>query len=297
MIKIFPGFRNFRPERYLEYPPHQGNEQLIEEFFFQFIETQKNHNIGKKIYYIPIFWTNYFMKKNYGKNIRFLKIVTRVFNFLTKKMNKFTIVQFAGGTKVPLDNTIIFSCAGSYLSEIGKNSLYVPIPLVSKNHNQVNIENKKYKVGFVGRDTHTCRQKIVEQLSGLKDYNIKIVNDYNNISEFESIVNNSIFSLCPRGTSPTSFRLYEALEMGSIPIYISDEFWLPFKDYINWEEFCILVKPDSIDKIPFIVDSLIKESKHIDMIVKGKEAFNKFFTMEKVSEEIIKYLSNTNEKN
>ena len=109
MIKIFPGFKNFRPERYLEYPPHQGKEQLIEEFFFQFIKTQKNHNIGKKIYYIPIFWTNYFIKKNYGKNIRFLKIITKVFNFLTK-MNKFTVVQFAGGTKVPLDNTIIFLC-------------------------------------------------------------------------------------------------------------------------------------------------------------------------------------------
>ena len=131
---------------------------------------------------------------------------------------------------------------------------------------------------------------MVEQLSGLKDYNIKTVNDYNNISEFESIMNNSIFSLCPRGTSPTSFRLYEALEMGSIPIYISDEFWIPFKDYIDWKEFCIFIKPDSINKIPFIVDSLIKESKHIEMISKGQKVYKDYFTNEKICEYIIKIL-------
>jgi len=298
LIKVFPGLKYFRPKRYLKYPPHQEEEEkLIEEFFFQFIKKDKNNHISKKIYYIPIFWTNYFMKKNYGKNIRFLKIFIKLFNFFTKKMTKFTIVQFAGGTKVPLDNTIIFSSAGSYLSDIGTNSLYVPIPLISKSHKRVSVKNKKYKVGFVGRDTHTCRQDLAQHFSAMKDYKIKIVDDYNNVSEFENIMHNSIFSLCPRGTSPTSFRLYEALESGSIPIYISDEFWLPFNDSLEWEEFCIFLKPEEINRIPFIVDSLIEESKHLEMITKGKKAHKNYFTMEKTSHEIITYLNNANEKN
>ena len=297
LIKVFPGLKQFRPKWYSEYPPHQEDEELIEEFFFQFIKKGQKKGNSKKIYYIPIFWTNYFMTKNYGKNIRFLKIFIKFFNFFTKKLKKFTIVQFAGGTKVPLENTIIFSSAGSHLSDIGKNSLYIPIPLISKSHSQVSVENKKYKVGFVGRDTHTCRQDLAQQLSGMKDYKIKIVDDYNNISEFEDIMNNSIFSLCPRGTSPTSFRLYEALESGSIPIYVSDEHWLPFNDFLEWEEFCILLKPDEISKIPFIVDNIIKESKHLEMITKGKKAHENYFTLEKTSYQIITYLHNAHEKN
>lgn len=293
MIRTIPGLKHFRPKRYLEYPPHQGDEKLIEEFFFQFIKKNRDLSISKNIYYIPIFWTNYFMKNNYGKNIRFLKIFIKFFNLLTKKLKKFTIVQFAGGTKVPLDNTIIFSSAGSHLSNKGKDSLYVPIPLISKSHEPVNIENKKYKVGFIGRNTHTCRQELAEQFLEIEDYKIKIVDDYNNISEFENIMNNSIFSLCPRGTSPTSFRLYEALDSGSVPIYISDEFWVPFKNKLNWEEFCIFLHPDDIGKIPIVVDDLIKQSKHLEMIIKGKEAYENFFTAEKTSQEIIKYLAHS----
>ena len=41
----------------------------------------------------------------------------------------------------------------------------------------------------------------------------------------------------PRGYGPTSFRLYESIEMQSIPIYISDEFILPYSNIIDWENF------------------------------------------------------------
>ena len=38
----------------------------------------------------------------------------------------------------------------------------------------------------------------------------------------------SVFGLAPRGYGPTSFRLYETMQMDAVPIYISDVFWLPF---------------------------------------------------------------------
>ena len=290
MIKILPGLKHFRPKRHLEYPPHQGEENLIEEFFFQFIKKNNQYRKSNKIYYIPIFWTNYFIKNNYGKNIRLLKIFIRIFNFFTKKFTKFTIVQYAGGTKVPIDNTIIFSSAGSYLSQIGENSDYVPIPLISKSHKQPNIENKKYKVGFIGRNTHRFREELFKNFSKMEDYKIEIVEKYNNITKFEDVLNNSIFTLCPRGTSPTSFRLYEAIESGSVPIYISDEFWLPFENKINWNEFCIFINPNEINQIPTVVDSLIESSKYKEMAKKGKEVYENFFTMEKISQEIIRII-------
>ena len=33
----------------------------------------------------------------------------------------------------------------------------------------------------------------------------------------------SLFSLCPRGYGPTSFRLYESIQLGSIPVYIAED--------------------------------------------------------------------------
>jgi hypothetical protein len=33
----------------------------------------------------------------------------------------------------------------------------------------------------------------------------------------------SVFHLCPRGNGPSSYRLYEALQADTIPIYIWDE--------------------------------------------------------------------------
>ena len=33
--------------------------------------------------------------------------------------------------------------------------------------------------------------------------------------------------------------MYEAIQFGCIPIYISDEFWLPFSNKIEWEKLRI----------------------------------------------------------
>jgi hypothetical protein len=51
-------------------------------------------------------------------------------------------------------------------------------------------------------------------------------------------MDNSKYALCPRGTGPTSYRIYEAIQMGCVPVYIGDNFWLPFSDELNWFEFC-----------------------------------------------------------
>jgi hypothetical protein len=42
----------------------------------------------------------------------------------------------------------------------------------------------------------------------------------------------SLLQLAPRGTNPSSFRLYEALQLGLIPVYVYDgeRPWLPYHD-------------------------------------------------------------------
>ena len=60
---------------------------------------------------------------------------------------------------------------------------------------------------------------------------------------WEDIMARSDFSLCPRGLGPTSFRLFEALSVTSIPIYIwKVRSWLPYADELDWSSFALVVE-------------------------------------------------------
>ena len=101
--------------------------------------------------------------------------------------------------------------------------------------------------------------------------------------QFRKLTSQSMFTLCPRGYGPTSFRLYESINLGSIPIYISDNFLLPFQDKIEWEKLALLVKLEDIDSIHEKVEKILNTNKHIEMLNYGKECNTKYFNMEYTS--------------
>jgi hypothetical protein len=49
----------------------------------------------------------------------------------------------------------------------------------------------------------------------------------NDTHEYNRLLLDSIFSLCPSGTGPNSIRLWESLAIGTIPVILSDELELP----------------------------------------------------------------------
>ncbi|HUR59523.1 MAG TPA: exostosin family protein [Opitutaceae bacterium] len=62
-------------------------------------------------------------------------------------------------------------------------------------------------------------------------------------ANWEDIMARSDFSLCPRGLGPTSFRLFEALSVSSIPIYVwKVRSWLPYADELDWSSFSLVVE-------------------------------------------------------
>ena len=86
---------------------------------------------------------------------------------------------------------------------------------------------------------------------------------------YRDLISESYFSLCPRGYGPTSFRLYESISLGSVPIYISDDFFLPFKELIDWENLAVLIKPKEIKKIPLVTHDRLTE---LVKLLKNKES-------------------------
>jgi hypothetical protein len=137
---------------------------------------------------------------------------------------------------------------------------------------------REYKVGYAGRDTHPLRVKMNQVLSHLSQYKFAVNLDHSRTEVFRDILYNSVFALSPRGFGPASFRMYEAIQMQCVPIYISDEFWLPFTDYIEWDKMCLLIQGDEIETIPERVDTLLESGEYQKMIDYGQEMYEKHLT-------------------
>ena len=56
------------------------------------------------------------------------------------------------------------------------------------------------------------------------------------------------------------------MQMGSIPIYVGDNHWLPFADEIDWKDICLIINNQDVSReIPDIVDDLIDSGEHLQM--------------------------------
>ena len=270
------------PERFRErmpfnYPVHQSG-LLIEEYFYEYATRNRDH-IETDLCYLPIFWTSYHVSHNWGNSYQELQ------NFcdsLPKDKTYFTVVQYDDGVRVSMPNLITFSCCGNS-SSILKD---FPIPLLCDPHG-AKWEKDVYKASFIGRIGSRVRPKMFEILTGLPGFYLRDSGD--DVTLFLDHLQQSTFSLCPRGYGVSSFRLYETLEVGSIPIYIVEDdvdHWLPFSDKVDWDKLAVLLKESEIENIPRIVDSMtIEEIEERRSYI--NEIYPKFFTMEGCSSSII----------
>jgi hypothetical protein len=76
----------------------------------------------------------------------------------------------------------------------------------------------------------------------------------------------SYVALCPRGHGGSSFRFFEAMQLGVVPFLIGDLDTRPFKRFINWDELSSFSQ--SVSEVNEILDSL----KEADLILMGKKA-------------------------
>ncbi len=277
MIRIVDCPEHFLPKMPVVYPPHQGWNPMIEERAYSFFSTKTD--LESDYIYIPIQWTSFHINNDYGKNVQPLKDFCN--ELISKYPNEkfFTIVQYDGGTLVDIDNCLIFGSSGSFSSPIGNNSSYEPIPLLCDPHNGQPKEVRTNKAGYAGIDTHPIRKKMYEYLKNFIGYEFFLnSHDPNRTEKFREILYNSVFALAPRGYGPASYRMYEAIQMQCIPIYISDEFWLPFTNEIEWDKMSLLITENEIESIPEKVDRLLDSGEYQNYIDYGQEIYQKYLT-------------------
>jgi len=274
-----------------EYPPmpmYADPTSYLEEYFFNYVNKNINILEGKP-QYLPIYWTPIYVQ---NAPIR----VQSYLNVLDRTKEYFTIVQYDEGILNTLPfKTKVFAAA----SDRGNGTEKIPIPLITTPI-PTEFINKyysdcgtKYLCSFVGRDTHIMRKKVYEVLKHQDNVYFPKMENWEQtlpkekLEEFIRVTKQSTFGLAIRGNAPASFRLYEIMQLGSIPVYVSDIHWLPFQDEINWKDFCVIVKPEEIKDLKYILEEY-NISDICKMKEKGTEIYKNYFTLEKVCDNILK---------
>lgn len=230
----------FRPHIKVDYPP--GNDLIFEEWFYQNYKPEENHSDRL---YVPIFWTAYHVNNGYGKNRHALRDLQRLVNSFNRGNQFFSIIQYDSGPLVNLPNNWkLFAMSGSRID--------YPLPLICKPHKYIHSEPRDIFCNFIGRLTHGYRRQMLQVLKGHPEYLINT--NVLPIEEYCKILAKSVFTLCPRGFGQSSFRICEALQYGSIPVYVSDEFVIPHNHDFN--EYGVKIHVNDMFRIPEILSQI-----------------------------------------
>lgn len=74
-----------------------------------------------------------------------------------------------------------------------------------------------------------------------------------NKNRFVNNIFNNDYILCARGAGNYSFRFYETLSSGRIPLFVNTDCVLPFDSIIDWKKYCVWVEESDINKIDQIL--------------------------------------------
>ena len=125
-------------------------------------------------------------------------------------------------------DNLVFTPHATYLDS------FIPIPHYSCNYDvqySKPWEEREYTFSFVGSfRTHPVRKRIYDTLSSLEDVLIEDTGNWHfygdeeskksNSKRYAEILGNTKYSLCPRGTGPSTIRIWESMAMGSVPVLL-----------------------------------------------------------------------------
>lgn len=244
----------FRPEHPVRYPDHHVGPRLQDISLKYFTDNKGTDDWV----YLPIFWNNYFVVHSFGKDPEAMNLLKDYYGETVKKYSGrriWTLCEYADGILFDTPELTVFSCGGPGNKQTRKT---YPLPLLCDPHPVNRTKSNKYIATFVGNiNTHPCRLDLLRIFGDRPGW---YVGGTVNTQQFECLMDNSCFALCPRGYGPTSYRLYEAIQMGCVPVYIGDEFWLPYKEEIEWNSFCKIVPINEISMLAKNLETTSKET-------------------------------------
>lgn len=93
-------------------------------------------------------------------------------------------------------------------------------------------------------------------------------------SHYADALASAPFVLCPRGCGAGSVRLFETMQMGRVPVILSDE-WV-FPERVDWNACSIRVPERNIDSIPEILDR--HRDRAAEMGLRARQEWEKYYS-------------------
>jgi hypothetical protein len=260
-MTIYPTPSHFTVEHPFPYPP--DNFLIFERWFLY------NPALTDNYVYLPVQWTAYYVKHSFGKDITAINNLQEFLRSLPRDKKYYTIVQYDDGILNDISHLDIIVFGMSAKPDIA-------IPLVCMPHGIAEGVDNRYIASFVGRDTHPIRNKLNLLTRNRNDWFVRVSQGQMGLKDYAELMRASTFSICPRGYGNTSFRICEALEQGSIPVYISDDPMLPFNDIIPFESYGLVFR----DMNESVIERLESMSgvEIAEKAMMGRHAYNRLYT-------------------
>lgn len=270
------------PMQFSRYPP--DNAITFERWYLNNFTTADQRD---RIY-LPIQWTALYCNNGYG-NAPILHTIQKYIDSLDKTKKYYTIIQYDDGILNDISKLDIKVMAMSTKSDFS-------LPLLCTPHkfNFPTNQKKDIYASFVGSLTHPMRSQIVDQLKDKDGYYIST--KQHSLREYCDIISRSKYTLCPRGYGMSSFRIQEAIDFGSIPVYISDEFIFPYNMPVFPFGIAIPIKPDNDINVPEVLqyhDAVENDGNIIKLCIEKNKAL---YTYAGCKQEILHYLSNAKDE-
>ena len=214
-------------------PPCHGNSGYygpwIEQHFLH--HWMRTSPTSDRIY-LPIFWTDLQVldRETLPRLQEYLK-------HLPPHRRYYTVCQHANGLGVPHPESldVVVFRSGS----VGGHT----IPLL-KRELQLGEGHRPIHISFVGsieaaNNPNCIRSRTMAAFPEATHYRGP---------HWVHTLQQSVYSLCPRGWGPTSFRLAESIQAGAIPVILWEgELLLPFAE-LDWSSFAVILPIDHADQ-------------------------------------------------
>lgn len=241
-IYILPVHSDFQPAKQPFLYPKYNVDYGVEQDFLTYLHAHPglvttNANQADW-HYLPIYWTRYHLNRH-RQPTGLLELQAEVYRIVQNDRMTFTVCQFDDGPKVDLGNTVQCLSSRKNSSVIG-----IDIPLLASPihesfvHDQI---KKKYLAVFLGQfKNHPIRSELYELLKDREDIYIRD-GDFG-IEPFVNSILESAIGICPRGYGGSSFRLFEVMQLGRVPLLIGDIDPRPFKSFFPWQNFSFFIE-------------------------------------------------------
>jgi hypothetical protein len=208
-----------------------------------------------------------------SKEDRFLELLDKSRHY-GKRLICLNNDDFGGDYNIP-DDIVLFRTS-FYASQRKSNEFAFPVFVPDINQHSKGFSNN-VSVGFCGDSNRPIRK---EALSILKKSNIKVNHDeifsfFQNPYEdkktgrdrFFKNLQENIFILTPRGCGNFSYRFYETMCFGRIPVFVNTDCVLPFENLIDYKNEIVFVEENELDKLP---EKIMEYCAKYDLIERQK---------------------------